>query len=71
VPGNNLIAVILAAYAAFVLLLSTMAACVAMFVGDAERRDSAYRVLKLVLTTGTGTGGVVALAVQLYQHGFF
>jgi hypothetical protein len=48
-----------------------MAASVAIFVRDAERRDSACRVLKLVLTTGAGSGGVAAIAIQLYQHGLF
>ena len=68
-PGNQLIAIIFVAYATFVLLLSTLSGCVAIFVHDAERRDSAYRVLKLVLTTGAGTGGVAAVAIQLYQSG--
>lgn len=67
--SSSYLVVIILAYAAFVLVWSAMAASVAIFVRDAERRESAYRVLKLVLSTGTGTGGVAALAVHLYQSG--
>ncbi|WP_432951346.1 hypothetical protein ACQPXM_41270 (plasmid) [Kribbella sp. CA-253562] len=66
-----MVAILLMAYAAFVLVLSTMAGCVAIFGDDAQRRDSAYRVLKFVLSTGTGAGGVAAVAAHLYQSGIF
>lgn len=67
--GLSLISVIVAAYALFVLGVSTMAASVALFVDDAGRRADAYRVLQLVLGTGTSCGGVVAIAIKLHESG--
>ncbi|WP_427885454.1 hypothetical protein ACQHIV_24470 [Kribbella sp. GL6] len=62
-----MISILLAVYALFVLGLSALAGCVAIFMRDAGQRESAYRVLKLVLGTGTGAGGVVAIAIELYR----
>ncbi|WP_158226947.1 hypothetical protein [Amycolatopsis vastitatis] len=42
---------------------------VALFVEHKGRRNTAYRVLRLVLGAGLGSGGVVALALHLHQAG--
>ncbi|WP_435581529.1 hypothetical protein [Amycolatopsis thermoflava] len=55
--------------AVFVVAVCAAAAYVALFVGDAARREMAYRVLKLVLGAGTGTGGVLMIAMKLYEIG--
>ncbi|MFD4190805.1 hypothetical protein [Amycolatopsis thermoflava] len=55
--------------AAFVVTVCAAAAYVALFVGDAPRREMAYRVLKLVLGAGTGTGGVLMITMKLYEIG--
>jgi hypothetical protein len=54
-------------YTAFLILLSSCAGYVTLFLPGKERREHAYKVLKLAL--GTGTGGTGALgAVQLAQQ---
>ncbi|WP_158264176.1 hypothetical protein [Amycolatopsis sp. CA-126428] len=53
----------------FVLLVGTLAALVALFVEHKGRRETAYRVLRLVLGAGLGSGGVVTLALRLHEAG--
>jgi hypothetical protein len=48
----------------FILILVTTATCVALFVKDPIRRTDAYRVLKLLLSAGGGSG-LVATVIQL------
>ncbi|WP_148256594.1 hypothetical protein [Kribbella flavida] len=48
----------------FVLILSAAAIGVALFVKDADRRQDAYRLLKLLLGTGGGSG-LIASVLQL------
>ncbi|GAB3167526.1 hypothetical protein GCM10027258_93000 [Amycolatopsis stemonae] len=60
---------IILSLAGFVLFVGTLAALVALFVQDPGRRETAYRVLRLVLGAGLGSGGVVTLAVRLHEAG--
>jgi hypothetical protein len=48
----------------FILMLVTAATCVALFVKDPVRRTDAYRVLKLLLSAGGGSG-LIATVIQL------
>jgi len=48
----------------FVLVLSAVATCVALFVKDHAHRADAYRVLRLLLGAGGG-GGIIATVLQL------
>jgi hypothetical protein len=57
------------AYGITLCLLAGCAGGVALFVGDADRRKTAYDVLKLVLTTTTGAAGLVGLLVRLHDAG--
>jgi hypothetical protein len=54
-------------------LLTTIAAAsfVALFVGDEERREMAYRVLKLFLGTATSAGALTLMLVRLHELGVF
>ncbi len=61
--------IILSSFVAFVLFVGTLASLVALFVDHKGRRETAYRVLRLVLAAGLGSGGVVALAMRLHQAG--
>ncbi|GAA4527439.1 hypothetical protein GCM10023192_10910 [Amycolatopsis samaneae] len=56
-------------FALFVITVSGAASAVALFVTDKPRREMAYRVLKLVLGTGTGAGGVLTAALKLHDVG--
>lgn len=56
-------------YAVLVALLISCAGYVALFVGDEKRREMAFRVLKLVWVTATGTSGVLAVALKLHDAG--
>ena len=56
-------------YAVLGAVLICCAAFVALFVPDEKRRETAYRVLKLVLATTTG--GVVVLMIKLHVGGFW
>ncbi|GAB3167539.1 hypothetical protein GCM10027258_93030 [Amycolatopsis stemonae] len=60
---------ILFSLAGFVLFVGTLAALVTLFVEDPIRREMAYRVLRLVLGAGLGSGGAVTLAVRLHEAG--
>jgi hypothetical protein len=51
------------------MMASGAAVAVALAVGDSGRREMAYRVLKLVLGTGTSAGGVIAAAIKLHESG--
>jgi hypothetical protein len=48
----------------FILLLVATATWVALFVEDPVRRTDAYRVLKLLLSAGGGSG-LIATVIQL------
>lgn len=61
--------IVLYAYVAFILILGGIAACVALFVADSGRRHDAYRVLRLLISTGTGGSGVGVLMLQLHEAG--
>ncbi|OXM59681.1 hypothetical protein CF165_46670 [Amycolatopsis vastitatis] len=63
------VTIILSSFAIFVLIAGTLATVVALFVEHKGRRNTAYRVLRLVLGAGLGSGGVVALALHLHQAG--
>ena len=56
-------------YAVFVAAITGYAAHVALSGKDGERRDDAFRVLKLVWGTGTGVSGIIALMVRLHDSG--
>jgi hypothetical protein len=58
-------------YALLVLALIGCAGFTALFVSEQERRQTAYDVLKLVLTSATGGAGVVAVALKLHQVGLW
>ncbi len=68
-PGLSLISVFVAAYALFVLSVSSAAAYVALFVDDPPRRADGFHVLKYVLGMGTASGGVAGIAIKLYEVG--
>lgn len=61
--------IILSSFALFVLIVGALATAVALFVEHKGRRHTAYRVLRLVLGAGLGSGGVVALALRVHQAG--
>jgi hypothetical protein len=48
--------------------LVSLATCVALFVGDSDRRSDAIRVLRILICS-TGGGGVVAALLQLHDAG--
>jgi len=56
-------------YATLVAVWISCAVYVALFVRDKQRRADAYRVLKLIIGTATGTGGLVAALVRLHETG--
>jgi hypothetical protein len=56
-------------YAAFVAILVGYAAHVALSGADERHRADAYRVLKLIWCTATGSGGLLAILLKLYQTG--
>lgn len=56
-------------YAVFLAVLIGYAVHIALSDPDAERRRDAYRVLKLIWVTATGSSGVVMLAIQLHTMG--
>jgi hypothetical protein len=56
-------------YAVFVATLIGYAAHIALSGQDQQHRADGFRVLKLVLASGTGTGGVVAVAIRLNELG--
>jgi hypothetical protein len=61
---------LLGGYAVLFAALISCAAYVALFVRDKQRRADAYRVLKLILGTATGTGTMAAALVRLHDAGF-
>ncbi|MFI6100799.1 hypothetical protein ACIA8G_35065 [Lentzea sp. NPDC051213] len=56
-------------YAVFLAGLIGYAVHIALSCPDPERRKDAYRVLKLIWMTATGSSGVVMLAIQLHNMG--
>ncbi|MGA6165994.1 hypothetical protein [Amycolatopsis magusensis] len=56
-------------YGVLVAVLITAAAGVALFVSDTSRREMGFKVLKLVLGTATGAGGILALVVRVHEIG--
>jgi hypothetical protein len=60
---------ILWCYAVLALIIIGSAAFVAVFISDGSQRRDAYKVLKLMLGALTGTGGLLALLVKLYEAG--
>jgi hypothetical protein len=54
-------------YIAFLLLLGGCAGYITLFETDSDRREHAYKVLKLALGTGSGGAGLLG-AIQLLQH---
>jgi hypothetical protein len=60
---------LLGGYAVLMLALIACAGFVALFVADEKRRKTAYDVLRLALTTATGSAGVVAVALKLHEAG--
>lgn len=59
------------AYIVLMLALTGCAGGVTLFVADRERRKVAYDVLKLMLTTATGSAGVAALVLKLHEVGMW
>jgi len=70
-PGGSvpLMSWLIIGYAVLVALLIGCAGYVALFVADEKRREMAFRVLKLVWVTATGTSGVLAVALKLHDAG--
>ncbi len=60
--------VVLGACVLLGLVLVSLATCVALFVGDSDRRSDAIRVLRILICS-TGGGGVVAALLQLHDAG--
>lgn len=67
--GVTLMTWLIIGYAVLVALLISCAGYVALFVADEKRREMAFRVLKLVWVTATGTSGVLAIALKLHNAG--
>jgi hypothetical protein len=57
-------------YAVFAAVLIGCATYAALFGRDKQRRADAYRVLKLILGSVAGIGGLVAAIVKLHDAGF-
>ncbi|MGH3548152.1 MAG: hypothetical protein ACRDQU_08560 [Pseudonocardiaceae bacterium] len=60
---------IIGCYAVLALTIIASAAFVAIFVQSPSQRQDAYKVLKLTLGAFTGTGGLLAFLVKLYEAG--
>jgi hypothetical protein len=60
---------LLAGYGLVLLAVIAAASFVALFVGDEERREMAYRVLKLLLGAATGAGALTLVLVRLHELG--
>lgn len=58
-------------YAVFFASLIGYATHIALSGADQQHRADGFRVLKLVLASGTGTGGVVAVVIRLHELGMF
>jgi hypothetical protein len=56
------------AYAVIMFALIGSAGCIALLVSDSQRRGDGYRVLRLLLSTGTASG-ILWLLVRLHQMG--
>ncbi|WP_144065789.1 hypothetical protein [Lentzea albidocapillata] len=56
---------LLGGYAVFVASMAGTACFVALFGDDRTRRDSGFKVLKLVWISVAGAGGVMMLALKL------
>ncbi|GLY54844.1 hypothetical protein [Lentzea sp. NBRC 102530] len=56
-------------YAGFLAVLVGYAVHIALSCPDSDRRKDAYRVLKLIWVTATGSSGVVMLGIQLHTLG--
>ena len=56
-------------YAVFNGVLVSYATHVALSGKDQQQRRDAFKVLKLIWTTATGTGGLVAIAIRLHDLG--
>lgn len=52
-----------------VAVLATYAAHIALSSRNAQQRADAYRVLKLILGTATGTTGLIGIAIRLHETG--
>jgi hypothetical protein len=60
---------LIGSYMALLLVLMACAGFLALFVGDGERRRQAFKVLRLLLATGTSI--LVVTTVRLYRPGFW
>lgn len=69
VVGVTLMIWLIIGYAVLVALLISCAGYVALFIADEKRREMAFRVLKLVWVTATGTSGVLGVALKLHDAG--
>jgi hypothetical protein len=58
-------------YSAFVVVLVSYAAHIALSSPDEAKRRDGYRVLKLIWGTATGASGLVGIALRLHQLGAF
>lgn len=56
-------------YAGFNAVLIGYATHVALSGTTKQHREDAYKVLKLIWGTATGTGGLIAVFLQLYRAG--
>jgi hypothetical protein len=56
-------------YAIVLVALTGCAGYVALFVTNQRRGERAYRILKMLLTAVTSSGGLVAVLVRLHQVG--
>ncbi|MCO1575489.1 hypothetical protein M8C13_06925 [Crossiella sp. SN42] len=64
-----MLAWLLGGFAVVVIAAVGAAAGVAVLCPDKEKRADAYRVLKLMLATATGAGGVFAVGYRLAELG--
>ncbi|MGK3206910.1 hypothetical protein ABFJ78_37680 [Amycolatopsis sp. MEPSY49] len=64
-----MLSTIFGGYAILVALLVTYSAHISLSGQDKQRRDDAFRVLKLVWGTATGATGLTAVLLQLHNAG--
>lgn len=57
------------AYAVLFAVVILAAAAVALLVPDPKHRADGFRVLKFVLSTAAGSGGLIAVALKLHEAG--
>jgi choline-glycine betaine transporter len=67
--GHFVVSAFFGGYAVLVAVLIAYSAYISLTSQDKQRRDDAFRVLKLIWGTVTGATGLVAIALQLRHVG--